>query len=235
MLAAIANASTDAIIGYSKDLLITSWNPAAEHLYGYSAAEAIGRGFDLFVPADQLPLALAADRRVLETGVPVTFEQITQRKDGSPFISLVNIFPIRDLEGNIVSGAGIGRDITELKHAQHETAVLAAIVNASQDAIINVSPEGTVISWNQGAEKLYGYTAAEAIGKGIELFVPPEELADTAARTMRVAETGQPASWEQRPRKRTAASSFSRSVFFRSLMRRARSSASPASVAISRR
>ena len=200
VLAAIANASTDAIIGYSKDLLITNWNPAAEHLYGYSAAEAIGRGFDLFVPADQLPLALEADRRVLETGVPVTFEQITQRKDGSPFISLVNIFPIRDLEGNIVGGAGIGRDITELKHAQHETAVLAAIVNASQDAIINVSPEGTVISWNQGAEKLYGYTSAEAIGKGIELFVPPEELADTAARTMRVAETGQPASWEQRPR-----------------------------------
>ena len=120
VLAAIANASTDAIIGYSKDLMITSWNPAAEHLYGYSAAEAIGRGFDLFVPADQLPLALAADRRVLETGVPVTFEQITQRKDGSPFISLVNIFAIRDLEGNIVSGAGIGRDITALKETERE-------------------------------------------------------------------------------------------------------------------
>ena len=176
MLAAIANASTDAIIGYSKDLMITSWNPAAEHLYGYSAAEAIGRGFDLFVPADQLPLALAADRRVLETGVPVTFEQITQRKDGSPFISLVNIFPIRDLEGNIVSGAGIGRDITELKHAQRETALLAAIVNASQDAIINVSPEGRIISWNQAAEKLYGHTQRKRSERVSSCSFQPKKL-----------------------------------------------------------
>ena len=235
LLAAIANASTDAIIGYSKDLLITSWNPAAEHLYGYSAAEAIGRGFDLFVPADQLAQALAADRRVLETGVPATFEQITQRKDGSPFISLVNIFPIRDLKGNIVSGAGIGRDITALKETERETALLAAIVKASQDAIINVSTEGRIISWNQGAEKLYGYTPEEAIGKGIELFIAAEELADTVAKTQRVAETGQPYRGSNMPARRAAAGSFSRSIYFRSLMRRARSSASPASVAISRR
>ena len=140
VLAAIANASTDAIIGYSKDLMITSWNPAAEHLYGYSAAEAIGRGFDLFVPADQLPLALAADRRVLETGVPVTFEQITQRKDGSPFISLVNIFAIRDLEGNIVSGAGIGRDITALKETERELVTAREAALAASQANRNSCP-----------------------------------------------------------------------------------------------
>ena len=203
VLAAIANASTDAIIGYSKDLLITSWNPAAEHLYGYSAAEAIGRGFDLFVPADQLPLALAADRRVLETGVPVTFEQITQRKDGSPFISLVNIFPIRDLEGNIVGGAGIGRDITELKHAQHETARTRRNRQcfAGRDHQCVAGRHG-LSAGIRGRKNCTAIRPQEAIGKGIELFVPPEELADTAARTQRVAETGQPASWEQRPRKK---------------------------------
>ncbi len=325
LLAAIVESSSDAIIGFSKELLITSWNPAAERLYGYSASEAIGRGFDLFVSADQLPLALAADRRLLETGIGATFEQVSQRKDGSWITLLVNIFPIRDLDGNIIGGAGIGhditdrklgecqraalaaivessddaissigpdlritywnrgaermfgftaaesigqlftqniapedrtrsreifdrlmarpdevirfeaphhrkdgklieastvcfairdgegnvvalssiqRDITERRNAEREALPLAAIVNASRDAIINVSSQARIISWNQAAEDLYGYTAEEAIGKGIELFVPPDELADTVARVRRVAETGQPVSWEHHARKK---------------------------------
>ena len=119
-MAAIVNASDDAIIGFSKDIVITSWNPAAERAYGYSAKEAIGRGFDLFVAPDQLGPALEADRQLLETGNPVMFEQPYQRKDGGSFTALVNIFAIRDHEGNIVGGAGIGRNITELKRTQRE-------------------------------------------------------------------------------------------------------------------
>ena len=325
MLAVIVNASSGAIIGFSKDLRITSWNPAAEHLYGYSAGEAIGRGFDLFVSADQLSRALAADRRLLETGVPQTFEQVSQRKDGSSFTSLVNIFPIRDHQGNIIGGARIGHDITERKRVERESAAVAAIVessddaissvaadfritywnrgaekmfgftaaeaigqpftlhipeerhadtrgiverlmaqpdevirsegvnlrrdgtlvevstvcfairdregkvvgisaiqrditeriraereatllativNASRDAIINVSPEAKITTWNPAAETVYGYTAEEAIGKGVEIFVPPDELQETMERTRRVVETGQPQSWEQHARKR---------------------------------
>jgi PAS domain S-box-containing protein len=202
LLAAIVNSSSDAIIGFSKDLRITSWNPAAERLYGYSAREAIGRGFDLFKSADQLPQTLAAYGHILETGVPMTFEQVSARKDGSVFTSLVNVFPIRDLDGNIIGGAGIGRDITERKRADREAASLAAIVNASHDAIINVSSESKIISWNPAAETVYGYTAAEAIGKGIEIFVPPDELQETIERTRRVVETGEPASWEQHTRRR---------------------------------
>jgi PAS domain S-box-containing protein len=205
-LATIVGASSDAIIGYSKELVITSWNPAAERLYGSSAEEAIGRGFDLFVSADQLPQALGACRRVLETGVPITFEQAFERKDGSTCTSLVNVFPIRDLEGNIVSGAGIGRDITERKRVERELATLAAIVNASQDAIIDVSLEARIATWNPAAEKTYGYTAEEAIGKGIDLFVPPEELEVTAARTQRVIETAEPVSWERHAGKKDGTS-----------------------------
>jgi PAS domain S-box-containing protein len=195
-LATIVNASSDAIVGFSRDLQITSWNPAAQRTYGYSAEDAIGRSFDLFVSADQLPQALEADRRLFETGTPVTFEEVSMRKDGSPCTSLVNIFPIRDNEGNIVSGAGIARDITERKRAERETAALAAIVNASHDSIITTSLDAKITGWNPGAEKAYGYTAQEAIGKGIELYVPPEEMEQSVAAIRRVVETGQPVSWE---------------------------------------
>ncbi len=105
-------------------------------------------------------------------------------------------------EGKVVAISAIQRDITERKRAEQEAALLAAIVNASRDAIMNVSPEAKISAWNPAAEKVYGYTAEEAIGKGIELFVPPDELQETIARTRRVVETGQPASWEQHARKR---------------------------------
>jgi two-component system, sensor histidine kinase and response regulator len=174
LLAAIVESSSDAIIGFSKDLLITSWNPAAERIYGYSASEAIGRGFDLFVSADQLPQALAADRRLLETGIGATFEQVSQRKDGSSITSLVNIFPIRDLDGNIIGGAGIGHDITERKLVERQSSELAAIVESSDDAIVSNSLDQRITTWNKGAERLFGFTASEAIGQPASIYMPPE-------------------------------------------------------------
>ncbi len=198
IMASIVNACNDAIIGFSRDLKITSWNPAAEATYGFTAKEAIGSGFDLFVPAEELAWAIDADQRLFETGQPVSFEQRAQKKDKSWFVSWINVFPIRDAAGNIVAGAGIGRDITDRKRAERELATLASIVNASEDAIISVSKDLKITSWNAAAEKAYGFTAKQAIGQGLDLFVPPAELVQTLAASRRVFETGQPASWEQR-------------------------------------
>ncbi|HEY2106569.1 MAG TPA: PAS domain S-box protein, partial [Candidatus Binataceae bacterium] len=112
-LSSIVNASNDAIIGFSRELKITSWNPGAEAIYGFTAKEAIGCGFELFVPAEELPAAIEADQRLFQTGQPVSFEQRAQKKDGTWFVSVVNVFPIRDADGNVMAGAGIGRDVTE--------------------------------------------------------------------------------------------------------------------------
>ncbi len=200
-LASIVNACNDAIIGFSRELKITSWNPAAEAIYGFTAREAIGAGFDLFVPAEELARAIEADQRLFETGQPLSFEQRGQKKDGAWFVSWVSIFPIRDAAGNIVAGAGIGRDITERQRVERELATLASIVNASEDAIISVSKDLKITSWNAAAEKAYGFTAKQAIGQGLDLFVPPGELAQTIAATRHVFETGQ-ACWEQNVQKK---------------------------------
>jgi two-component system sensor histidine kinase/response regulator len=201
-LATIVNASQDAIIAYSKDLKITNWNPAAERIYGFSAKEAIGRGFDLFVPPEELGPALEVDRRVLATGEPVTFKQRAKKKDGTWFVSLVSVFPIRDAAGNIIAGAGIGRDITDLVRLEREQASLATIVDASEDAIISVSKEMRIISWNRAAERVYGHTSKEAIGQGLDFFILPEELPASITAVKHVVETGEPVTWEQRtPRK----------------------------------
>jgi two-component system, sensor histidine kinase and response regulator len=201
-LATIVKASQDAIIGFSKDIKITSWNPAAETLYGLTAQEAIGRGFDLFVPPEELGPALEADHRLFATGEPASFKQRGKKKDGTAFVSLISIFPIRDASGNIIAGAGIGRDITDLVRLEREQAALATIVAASEDAIISLSREMRIVAYNPAAEKVYGHTSKEAIGQGLDFFLPPEELPAAIAAGKHVAETGEPVTWEQRvPRK----------------------------------
>ena len=72
------------------------------------------------------------------------------------------------------SGAGFIRDITKLKHAEKTMALLAAVVESSSEAVISKSLDGKIMSWNAGAERLFGYTAAEAIGRDAELIVPPD-------------------------------------------------------------
>jgi two-component system sensor histidine kinase/response regulator len=133
MLAAIVNASNDAIISLSKDLKITSWNFAAAKAYGFDEKEALGRGPDLFVPPEELSRSVDGLRSVLDGGPTVTFEQRTPRKDGTFLISSVSLFPLMDACGNVQGVAGIGRDITALKETERQlVAVREAALAASQ-------------------------------------------------------------------------------------------------------
>ena len=210
LLAAIVESSDDAITSFSPDLRLTYWNRGAEKMYGFTAAEAIGQPFTLHIPPERHAHVLEITSRLLaQPGQVVRSEGANLTKNGALIEVSTVCFAIRDGEGKVVAISAIQRDITERKRAERENAALAAIVNASHDAIMNVSPEAKIITWNPAAEKAYGYTAEEAIGKGIELFVPPEELPQTLATTRRVVETGQPASWEQHARRKDGTSFIS--------------------------
>ena len=119
-LAAIVESSDDAIIGKTLDGTITSWNRAAEHLYGYTADEAVGRPIAMIIPEDrpdELPGIMARLRR---GGRIDHYETVRVRKDGGRLDVSVSIAPIRDEAGRIVGAASIGRDITERKRAEQE-------------------------------------------------------------------------------------------------------------------
>jgi PAS domain S-box-containing protein len=81
---------------------------------------------------------------------------------------------VRDTSGNIKSYAGIAEDITERKWAERERVRLAAIIEHSDDAIVSITLDGTVIAWNHGAERKYGFGAAEIIGRSIFVLIPPD-------------------------------------------------------------
>lgn len=82
----------------------------------------------------------------------------------------------RDGGGNITSILESNRDISDSKRAQEAQARLAAIVESSEDAIVSKDLSGIIVHWNKGAEKIFGYTAEEAIGHPITLIVPPDRL-----------------------------------------------------------
>ena len=187
-LAAIVESSDDAIMSKSLDGMITSWNKGAERLFGYTAEEAIGKPKAMLLPADR-PNEVNDNLACIKRGEIVDhFETKRQRKDGSLIDVTLSVSPVYDFNAKLIGAATIARDISEHKEAQKTLGRLAAIVESSDDAIMSKSLDGMITSWNKSAERMFGYTAEEAIGKPKAMLLPvdrPNEVNDNLARIKR--------------------------------------------------
>src|SRR5215470_8133016 len=125
-LAAIVSSSDDAIV--SKDLngIVTSWNSAAERMFGYTAEEAIGRSIRLIIPADRQTEEDEVLRRIRAGQSVKHFETERVRKDGSVIPISLTISPIFDAKGTVVGASKIARDISERKDREGQFAVTEA-------------------------------------------------------------------------------------------------------------
>ncbi|HKD69399.1 MAG TPA: PAS domain S-box protein [Candidatus Binataceae bacterium] len=178
LLAAIVEYSNDAIISTTLEGAITSWNRAAEKLFGYSAAEAIGQHITLIIPSERHAEEDGILARLRRGEKIDNFETVRQAKDGRKLEISLTVSPIKDAQGQTVGASKMVRDVTERKLAYEDRERLAAIIDSSDDAIISKTLEGIITSWNRGAEKLFGYGAAEAIGQHITLIIPSERHAE---------------------------------------------------------
>ncbi len=180
LLAAIVESSDDAIISLTLDGVITSWNQAAERMFGYTAAEVAGRPVAELIPADRAGAEAEILNRVRHGERVDHFLAVGRRKDGTPVNLSLTVSPLRDESGRIVGASRIARDITGQLAAEQSLRYAAAIVESSEDAIISKDLNGIITSWNASAERIYGYTAGEAIGKSILMMIPPERHAEEA-------------------------------------------------------
>lgn len=175
-LAAIVEHSNDAIISRGPDRAILTWNAAAERLFGYTAAEAIGRNVSLLIPADQEAQA-AHGRALLENGLAVSvYDTVRLGKDGRRIDVSITASPVKDASGKMTGASLVFREIGERKRAEVEHAQLAAIVESSNDAILIRGPDRTILSWNAAAERLFGWSAQEAVGQCVDMIVPREHV-----------------------------------------------------------
>jgi two-component system CheB/CheR fusion protein len=179
-LAAIVESSSDAIVGYSLGGHITSWNEGAERLFWYSIREALGKPMELLVPPDLRGQLRALEQQVRSGGEATGFETERVRKDGQPVQVSLTLSPVRDRRGALIGLSTVFRDIGDRKRAELMSSRLAAIVQSSDDAIIGKDLSGTILSWNDAAEHLFGFSAEEMIGTPIYRIVPPELQGEVA-------------------------------------------------------
>ncbi|HYT57409.1 MAG TPA: PAS domain S-box protein [Verrucomicrobiae bacterium] len=124
------------------------------------------------IPPSACPMASAVN-----TGQSFRGEEITiERSDGSRIIAQVNIDPLYELDGRRTGAINAFQDVTDLKQAERASRRLAAIVEWSDDAIVTKDLNGVITSWNQAAERLFGYAPAEIIGKSVTTLIPPEHI-----------------------------------------------------------
>lgn len=168
----LVESSADAIIGMNRRRTITAWNGAAQRLYGYTAIEVIGKDGSLLVPQDRVGELEAVQSHAAATGKGQDYETKRIHKDGHLVDVAISVSPICDRTGTVIGMSARSRDITERRRTDSVIAEMAAIVDSSNDAIIGKTLQGIITSWNRGAEHVYGYTAAEMIGKGVSTLVP---------------------------------------------------------------
>ena len=178
LLAAIIDSSDDAIYTKSPDATITTWNAAAERLYGYSAAEAIGRPIAMLVPPSRGGEDLQILARILRGERVEHYETERVTKDGRVVRVSLTASPFYLDDGTIGGASVIARDITERSRDEEARALLAAIVESCDDAIYTKSPTGVLTSWNPAAERLYGYSPEEAIGHPVAMLIPPHRAGE---------------------------------------------------------
>lgn len=174
---AILDSALDCLITADDEGRILEFNPAAEETFGYRRDEVIGRDLaTTIVPpaireqhnAGFQRFAKTGESRILDTRLEVS----AQRADGTEFPCELTI-TCTEIENEGRLFTAFLRDISSRRTGEEAQARLAAIINSSDDSIVGKTIDGTVISWNAGAERLYGYSAAEAVGQHISFVVPP--------------------------------------------------------------
>lgn len=185
-LFALFESSTDAIMSKTLDGIVTSWNPAAEQMFGYSEAEMLGQPMARLLPDDRQEEEMQILSK-LRAGEKVEhFETIRRKKNGTLFPVSVTISPMRDATGRIFGASKIARDMTYRKsveaelrqHRDHleelvanKAAEISAIVQTAVNGIISIDAKGLIHVFNPAAEKLFGWSKHEIIGKNVSLLM----------------------------------------------------------------
>lgn len=193
LFSAVVESSNDAIITKALDGTITGWNPAAERLFGFAAAEAVGNRIDIIVPPDKHAEVQEILGRIAQGEVIEHHETLRVHKDGREVDISLSVSPIRSAEGKIIGASKTARDISESKRTQaalnQEIEERLRIFETSQDLILVTDPVGNLVQVSPSAMTVLGYEPAEMIGRSAVEFIHADDL-DSTREEMRAARRG---------------------------------------------
>jgi two-component system sensor kinase FixL len=176
ILDALIESSDDAIL--AKDLrgTILSWNRGAGRMYGYSAQEAVGRSVSVLMRADGGEELTDLLERIARGERIERHNAVRVTKTGRLIEVSLTLSPIRNASAVVIGALAVARDVTEHNRAidslRESEERLRSIVDSAVDAIILIDARGCVESFNFGAEQLFGYAAAEVVGKNVSMLMP---------------------------------------------------------------
>ncbi|MGN6580420.1 MAG: putative bifunctional diguanylate cyclase/phosphodiesterase [Bordetella sp.] len=169
-LSSLIEGSDDAIVSKTLDGIITSWNPAAEKMFGYMAGEIIGQPVQKLFPEhlrseeEHIIAQIVAGKRVAH------FETLRLRKDGSTFPASITVSPICDESGKIIAASKIVRDITLRRALEDQMRLSETVFNFASEAIIVADADGRFIHVNKAFTEITGYCLQDVIGQTPTLF-----------------------------------------------------------------
>lgn len=169
--AALIDSIPDAVVSTDAQLCIRGWNVRAERIFGWTLQEVLGKpGVEVLgLSAARATNAEAALQQLRQVGTWST-ELRLKRKDGSQALMFVSAAALTDDAGQVTGTVSIMREIGKQREAEEAARKLAALVECTDDAIHSLSPDGIVQHWNRASERLFGYSAAEALGRHISFL-----------------------------------------------------------------
>jgi protein-histidine pros-kinase len=188
LLEVVAGSSVDAIILKDRSGVITSWNPAAQRLYGYSAEEVVGQPISLIIPPDRKGEEFLILDRVLRGEQLESYETQRVNKTGKILDVALSVSPIRQSDGSIAGASTIARDVgvakrmrEDLEKSERRT---RSIIDTAHDAYVSIDENSIVREWNKAAEEMFGWTCSEIQDRSLLDTVIPARYRDAHRKGM---------------------------------------------------
>jgi len=179
----IAERSFDGIFKVDANGNLTYTSPSMYKILGFKPEDVIGQSAMKNLSALAIPKVAQALGKVLRGGTIEALEVEARRKDGSPVFIEINASPIYDEGHSVVEIQGVVRDVTERRRAEESRRLFASVVESSPFGMISLRLDGTIISWNPAAERIFGYSPKELIGRQVSVLAP-QDRADESTRLL---------------------------------------------------